>query len=82
MEQRLAEQRRAEADLATQRAKRPGTLDERDLAWLARAGVDVRRAFDASTTTVRERKQLLRAILHEVVITIDADARTAALQII
>ena len=38
--------------------------------------------FNAPSTTARDRKQLLRAIVSEVVITVDATKRTAALRII
>ena len=81
-EQRLVEQRRAEADLAAQRAHRPSLLTDEEIGWLRRAGADVRRVFDADTTTFRERKQLLRAVLTEVVVTVDADTRTAAVMIV
>jgi predicted DNA-binding transcriptional regulator AlpA len=47
-----------------------------------RAGADVRKVFEAPTTTFRERKQLLRAILAEVVLTVEADTHTATLKII
>jgi hypothetical protein len=81
-EQRLAEQRRAEADLAAQRAHRPSVLTADELAWLRRAGADVRRVFDAASTAARERKQLLRAVLAEVIVTVDPDTRTAAVMIV
>jgi hypothetical protein len=81
-EQRLTEQRRAEADLAAQRAHRPSVLTADELAWLRRAGADVRRVFDAASTTARERKQLLRAVLAEVIVTVDTDTRTAAVMIV
>jgi excisionase family DNA binding protein len=42
----------------------------------------VRRIFDAPTTTPRERKQLLRALITEVVVTVDVEARTAAVRIL
>ena len=54
----------------------------RELAWLARAGADVRAVFNAAGTTFRERKQLLRAILSEVVVTVDTIARTASIAIV
>jgi excisionase family DNA binding protein len=82
LEAKLAAQRQAERDLITQQARRPVHLADDELAWLSRAGADIRAIFNAPTTTFRERKQLLRAILSEVVITIDSDARTAALRII
>jgi DNA invertase Pin-like site-specific DNA recombinase len=81
-EQRLSEQRRAEADLAAQRARRPASLSAEELAWLRRAGADVRRVFDAPTTTIRERKQLLRAVITEVTVTVDDGTRTAAVTIV
>jgi excisionase family DNA binding protein len=42
----------------------------------------VRRIFEAPTTTARERKQLLRAIIAEVVVSVDVEARTAAVRIL
>jgi hypothetical protein len=47
--------------------------------WLPRAGADIRAIFEASGTTPRERKQLIRALLTEVILTVDRQARTAAL---
>ena len=82
LEDKLAAQRKAERDLISQQARRPVQLTEAELAWLARAGADVRAVFSAPATTFRERKQLLRAILAEVVVTVDAAARTAAVAII
>jgi excisionase family DNA binding protein len=73
-EQRLADLRQAEAELATQRARRPATLTADEVAWLSRAGADLRAIFDAPTTTQRERKQLLRALISEVVLTVDREA--------
>ncbi len=82
LESKLAAQRQAERDLLAQRARRPAQLTEAELAWLTRAGADVRAVFNAPGTTFRERKQLLRAILTEVVVTVDATARAAAVAIV
>ncbi len=82
LESKLAAQRQAERDLLAQRARRPAQLTEAELAWLTRAGADVRAVFNAPATTFRERKQLLRAILTEVVVTVDATARAAAVAIV
>jgi DNA invertase Pin-like site-specific DNA recombinase len=82
LETKLAAQRHAERDLLAAKARRPVQLTDDELAWLHRAGADVRAVFHAPSTTFRERKQLLRAIVAEVVITIDPVARTAALRII
>ena len=82
LEDKLAAQRQAERDLIAQQARRPVQLTDAELAWLARAGADVRAVFNAPGTTFRERKQLLRAILAEVAVTVDTTARTAAIAII
>jgi DNA invertase Pin-like site-specific DNA recombinase len=82
LESKLAALRQAEHDLLAARARRPVRLTDTELAWLSRAGADVRAIFAAPSTTFRERKQLLRAIVSEVVITIDSEARTAELRII
>jgi hypothetical protein len=82
LESKLAAQRQAERDLIAQQARRPVQLTGEELAWLAQAGADVRAVFNAPATTFRERKQLLRAILTEVIVTVDTTTRTAAIAII
>jgi len=82
LENKLADQRQAERDLLAQQTRRPVKLSDDELAWLSRAGADVRKIFEAPTTTFRERKQLLRAILAEVVLTVEAGTRTATAKII
>ena len=81
-EQALVDQRQAEADLAAQRSRRPTRLSEDELAWLAHAGADVRSIFNAPTTTWRERKQLLRTLITEVVITCRAQDHQADVTIV
>ena len=82
LEAKLAALRQAEHDLLAARARRPVQLTDEELAWLSQAGADIRAVFNAPSTTFRERKQLLRAVVSEVVITVDATKRTAALRII
>ena len=82
LEAKLTAQRQTERDLIAAKARRPVKLSDEELAWLSRAGADVRAVFAAPSTTFRERKQLLRAILTEVVLTVDQDKRTAAVRII
>jgi DNA invertase Pin-like site-specific DNA recombinase/predicted DNA-binding transcriptional regulator AlpA len=82
LEEKLAAQRRAENNLATQKARRPAVLTEQELAWLSRAGADVRAIYHAPSTTARERKQLLRAVISEVVVTVHRDVEQADLRII
>jgi DNA invertase Pin-like site-specific DNA recombinase len=74
-EEALVAQRKAESELAAQRLRRPTRLSDEEVDWLGRAGADVRAIFGAETTSWRERKQLLRAILSEVVVTVRQDRK-------
>jgi hypothetical protein len=76
-EARLAAHRQAEGDLAAQRLRKPSRLSEEELGWLGRVGADLHAVFDAPTTTNRERKLLLRALINHVQITVDRPAGTA-----
>ena len=76
LEERLTVVRRAEADLAAARARHPVRLTDDELAWLKRAGADVRAVFNAPATTNSQRKQLIRAVISEIVLTIDRSTRT------
>jgi DNA invertase Pin-like site-specific DNA recombinase len=80
-ETRLSEVARAEQALAEQHSRRPVTLTDEEVAWLERAGADLRAVFEADSTTTVERKQLLRTVLSEVTITIDSDTKEAKLGI-
>ena len=82
LETKLAAVRAAENDLATQRARRPVALTQQELDWIATAGADIRAIFDAPTTTVRERKQLIRAVIAEIGITVHRQRRVADLRIV
>ena len=77
LEAKLAAVRAAENNLAAQRARRPVALTEQELAWITTAGADVRAVFEAPTTTLRERKQLIRAVIDEIAITVRAEERVA-----
>ena len=81
-EQRLTEVRRAEQALAATSTRRPAPLTDEEIAWCRRAGADLRQVFDAPATGHRERKQLLRAIITEVVVTVDRERHFAALRIV
>ena len=82
-EQRLTAVRDAERNLGEVTGRPPEPLTEQEIAWCRRAGADLREVFDASTTSDRERKQLLRAILTDVVVTVDRDSEqhTAELRV-
>jgi hypothetical protein len=82
LEAKLAAQRQAEHDLLAAQARRPVRLTDDELAWFSSAGADVPAVFTAPSTTFRERKQLLRAVVSEVVVTVNTATRTAALRII
>ena len=82
LEKALVAQRQAEANLVAQRLRQPAMLTEEETLWLQGAGADVRAVFDASTTTWRERKQLLRAVITEVVVTVQGKARQAEVNIV
>jgi excisionase family DNA binding protein len=80
-EDKLAAVTAAEASLAAEQARQPSSLTDEEVQWLAAAGADIRAVFDAPSTTPRERKQLIRALLTEITVTVDQQARTAALTI-
>ena len=73
-EQGLTDVRGAERAVAEIAAKRPDPLTEEEITWCRRAGTDHGAVFHASTTSDRERKQLLRAILTEVIVTVDRES--------
>lgn len=82
LEAKLAAIRAAENDLAIQRARRPIVLTQQELAWIATAGADIRAIFNASTTAVRGRKQLIRAVIAEIGLTVHRQRRVAELRIV
>jgi predicted DNA-binding transcriptional regulator AlpA len=57
-------------------------LTSGELAWITSAGADIKAVFSAPTTTIPERKQLLRAVITGIVLTINAQDRIAQLRII
>jgi transposase len=80
-EKRLRETERAEADLAAQRAKRTSPLSTEELEALARAGADLRAIFDAPTTSQRDRKLLLRAMIADIIVAVERETGTAAVTV-
>jgi predicted DNA-binding transcriptional regulator AlpA len=82
LEDKLTALRRAENDLHTQQARRPITLTRDELAWITRAGAGVKAVFHAPATTIRERKQLIRAVIAEIILTVNTSERTAGLTIV
>jgi hypothetical protein len=82
LEDKLTTLRRAEHDLAAQKARRPVALTPDELDWITRAGADVKAVFHAPTTTLRERKQLIRAVISEIVLTVEDTRRIAEVTIV
>ena len=78
-EHALRGQADAEAELARRQAARPATLTEAEKAAILELGDDLHAIWSAPSTTDRDRKQLLHALLDDVVITADAASRTARL---
>jgi DNA invertase Pin-like site-specific DNA recombinase len=70
-EHALQELAKAEAELALREQQRPRTLTDQERERLLALGADLGRVWSAPTTSDRDRKQLLRALIEEV--TIDAD---------
>jgi DNA invertase Pin-like site-specific DNA recombinase len=78
-EAKLAALAAAEAELASRERRRPRTLTAAERAAIGALGGNVARVWSASTTTDRDRKELLRTLLEEVIVNVDRDAAQAHL---
>ena len=67
-ENRLRDLAAAEAELRRREQQRPSKLDQEQLKRIQILGSDIRRVWNATTTTDRDRKELLRALLEEVIL--------------
>ena len=67
-ENRLRDLATAEAELRRREEQRPRRLDPEQLHRLEMLGSDIRLVWDAATTTDRDRKELLRTLLEEVIL--------------
>ena len=65
-EKRLSERAAAEAELARRERRRPRRLTEEQRHRIRTLGTDLKRVWEAPTTTDRDRKELLRTLLEEV----------------
>ena len=81
-ERALLDVSHAEQRLAAIRARRPQPLTEQEIAWCRHAGADLRAVFDAPSTTARDRKLLLRAMITDIVVTVEREHRRALLRIV
>lgn len=69
----------AEAELARRQREQPAALTNEQRRAILSLGSDVNRVWSAPTTTDRDRKELLRSLLEEVIIAVDRDERQAHL---
>jgi hypothetical protein len=76
-EERLHELEAAEAELQGRQSRHRLTLTAAQRSQLLRLGKDLRRVWLAPTTTDRDRKELLRSLLEEVLVAIPTPGSTA-----
>jgi DNA invertase Pin-like site-specific DNA recombinase len=69
----------AKADLARREAERPNVISQQERDRLLALGPDLVSVWNASTTTPRDRKELLRTLIDEVIIKVERDAFAAHL---
>lgn len=70
-EKRLTEQTTAEGELTRREHQRPQRLTGEQRESIHRLGTDLNRAWEAPTTTDRDRKELLRSLIEEVNIAVN-----------
>jgi DNA invertase Pin-like site-specific DNA recombinase len=78
-ETRLRALAAAEAELRRREPVRPRALSSAQRQRLAALGADLQTVWAAPTTTARDRKEILRTLLEEVIITVDRAASRAHL---
>ena len=78
-EQRLTDLETAQAELARRQEQRPCVLSREERERLLALGADLAIVWDAPTTTSRDRKELLRALIEEVILSVDRDEPAAHL---
>ena len=72
-EQRLRDLDQAQAELERKSQSRPRTLSPEDYQRICALGADLSRVWAAPTTTDRDKKELLRTLLEEVIIAVQRD---------
>jgi DNA invertase Pin-like site-specific DNA recombinase len=70
-----------EAELSVRERQRPRTLTEQQRGQLLALGTDLGRVWSAPSTTDRDRKQLLRTLIEEVILDLNREQRRATLTI-
>jgi hypothetical protein len=72
-EMRLRDLEQAQAELERKTQSRPRTLSLEEIQRIRDLGADLNRVWGAPTTTDRDKKELLRTLLEEVIITVHRD---------
>lgn len=67
----------AEVELARREQQRPRELSAEERAGIVALGTDLERVWSAPPTTDRDRKELLRTLLEEVIVAVDRDKQQA-----
>ena len=70
-EKRLRDLAAAEAELERRQQQRPRTLSPEEKTKIRALGSDLRQVWTAPTTTDRDRKELLRTLLEEVIVAVE-----------
>jgi transposase len=78
-EKRLRDLAAAKAELERRERQRPRALSEEEKNRILSLGSDLYKVWTAPTTTDRDRKELLRTLLEEVIVTVDRPERRAHL---
>jgi len=78
-EESLSALEAAKAELARREAERPRSLSNEERANLLTVGADLNAVWNAPTTSARDRKELLRTLLEEVIIKVERDKFAAHL---
>jgi len=81
-EEALADVERQRLALAELDRHQPAPLSEPEQRALRRLAGELERVWNAPSTTDRDRKQLLRALLDDVVLTVDRERDTASVELI
>jgi DNA invertase Pin-like site-specific DNA recombinase len=71
----------AEAELQLREQQRPRALTDQEREQLLALGSDLGRVWSAPSTTDRDRKQLIRCLIEEVIIDVDRQERRATLTV-
>ncbi|HKI13579.1 MAG TPA: recombinase family protein, partial [Roseiarcus sp.] len=78
-EERLSALEAAKVELSRREEARPSALSQDERSRLLALGADLATVWHAATTTPRDRKELLRTLLEEVIVKVERDKATACL---